>query len=139
MGRVILGIIAGVVIAVALVFAVELIVNVIAPPPADFDMSDPVDVRERVGSLPMLAFALVLLGWVLGTALGSWAAVRIGQRPVVWPGLIVGAVIFVGTIYNIMTIPHPIWFVAISLLAIPLVSWLGASKARARASPSVAP
>ena len=138
MGRIILGILAGVVIAGALVFAVELIVNVIAPPPADFDMSDPVDVRERVGGLPMVAFALVLFAWVLGTAVGSWAAVRIGQRPVAWPGLVVGAVILCGTIYNIMTIPHPIWFVGISLLAIPIVSWLGASRARARAGPSVA-
>jgi hypothetical protein len=139
MGRVILGIIAGVVIAVALVFALELIVNVIAPPPADVDMSDPVHVRERVSGLPMVAFALVLLGWVVGAGLGSWAAVRIGQRPVAWPGLLVGAVIFIGTLYNIMTIPHPIWFVGIALLAIPIASWVGASRARARAGPSVAP
>ena len=139
MGRVILGIIAGVVIAVAVVFAVELILNVISPPPADFDTSDPVDVRERVRGLPMFAFGLVLVGWLAGTALGSWAAVRIGQRPITWPGLVVGAVVLGATIYNIMTIPHPIWFVAISLLAIPIVSWMGARKARGPAGASVAP
>ena len=139
MGRIILGIIAGVVIAGAIVFAVELIGNLVAPPPADFDIGDPIDVRARGGGLPMVAFALVLAGWVLGTALGSWAAVRIGQRPVAWPGLVVGAVIFASTIYNIMTIPHPIWFVGISLIAIPIVSWFGARTARARVSAAVTP
>lgn len=134
MGRVILGIVAGVVIAVAVVFAVELVVNLIAPPPADVDMSDREAVSARVSSLPMIAFALVLFGWVVGTGLGSWGAVRISQRPVAWPGLVVGAVIFCGTIYNIMTIPHPIWFIPISLLAIPIASWLGAKAARSRAS-----
>jgi hypothetical protein len=142
MGRVILGIISGVVIAVAVVFAIELILNVISPPPAGFDTSDPVDMRERVRGLPMFAFGLVLIGWLVGTALGSWAAVRIGQRPITWPGLVVGAVVFCSAIYNIMTIPHPIWFVVIAVLAIPVVSWLGASRARGPAlpaSPAVAP
>ena len=136
--RAIAGILVGIVIAVATVFAVEQIVHLFAPAPADFDMRDPEQVRARVSSLPMAAFLLVLLGWVLGTALGSWVAVRISRTGALWPGLVVGAAIVAATLYNVMTIPHPIWFAACALVAIPMASWLGARAARGRAGPTAA-
>jgi hypothetical protein len=134
MVRTIAGILVGIVIAVATVFALEQIVHLFAPAPPDFNMRDPEHVRARVASLPMAAFLLVLLGWVLGTALGSWAAVRI-SRVGTWPGLAVGAAIVAATLYNLVTIPHPIWFAVIALVGIPIASWLGANSARGRASP----
>ena len=137
MGRIIGGIVLGVVIAVALVFAIELVVGRIVPAPPDFDMRDPDAVRARVAGLPMWVILLVLVGWLVGTALGSWAAVRIARTTRLWPGLVVGAIVFLSTVYNIMTIPHPIWFVAISLIAIPIASWLGARAGRTNATVSV--
>ena len=137
MGRTIGGILAGVVIAVALVFVIEWVIGLIVPAPADFNMRDPEQVRARVASMPMWAILLVLAGWVVGTGLGSLAAVRIARTTKLWPGLIVGAVVFLGTLYNIMTIPHPIWFVGISLIAIPIASWLGARSGRTNATVSV--
>ena len=138
MGRIIGGILVGVVIAVALVFVTEWIVGLIVPAPADFNMRDPEAVRARVASLPMWVILVVLVGWLVGTGLGSWAAVRIARTTRLWPGLVVGAIIFLSTLYNIMTIPHPIWFAAISLIAIPIASWLGAKSGRASAAVSVA-
>lgn len=137
MGRIIGGILVGVVIAVALVFAIEWVIGLIVPAPADFNMRDPEQVRARVASMPMWAILLVLVGWVVGTGLGSLAAVRIARTTRLWPGLIVGAVVFLSTVYNIMTIPHPIWFVGISLIAIPIASWLGARSGRTNATVSV--
>ena len=138
MGRIIGGILAGVVIAVALVFAIEWVIGLIVPAPADFNMRDPEQVRARVASMPMWAILLVLVGWVVGTGLGSLAAVRIARTTRLWPGLIVGAVVFLATLYNIMTIPHPIWFVAISLISIPIASWVGAKGGRPGATGAVA-
>jgi hypothetical protein len=126
MARTIAGILLGIVIAVATVFAIEQIVHLFAPAPPGFDMRDPEQVRARVSSLPVTAFLLVLLGWVLGTALGSWAAVRISRTGMRWPGLAVGAAIVAATLYNVVTIPHPIWFAASALIAIPIASWVGA-------------
>lgn len=139
MVRTIVGILVGIVIAVATVFAIEQIVHLFAPAPPDFDMRDPEQVRARVASLPVTAFVLVLLGWVLGTALGSWAAVRISRAGASWPGLAVGAAIFAATLYNVVTIPHPIWFAVVALIGIPIASWLGAKRARGRASPPSMP
>jgi hypothetical protein len=138
MGRIIGGVLLGIVIAVAVVFAIELVVQQIVPAPADFNMRDPEAVRARVASLPAWVILAVLVGWVVGTGLGSWAAVRIARTTRLWPGLVVGAVVFLSTLYNIMTIPHPIWFVGISLIAIPIASWLGAKSGRASAAMSVA-
>ncbi len=138
MGRAIGGILVGVVIAVALVFAIESVIGLIVPAPADFNMRDPEQVRARVASMPMWAILLVLVGWVVGTGLGSFAAVRIARTTRLWPGLVVGAIVFLSTLYNIMTIPHPIWFVGISLIAIPVASWLGAKRGRTDAAVAVA-
>ena len=139
MGRTIAGIVAGIVIAVTLVFAIEGVVGLIVPAPADFNMRDPEAVRARVASLPTWVVLLVGVGWVVGTGIGSWAAVRISRLRVPWPGLVVTAVIFLATLYNVMTIPHPIWFVAISLLAIPIAGWLGARSGAAAVTPGVVP
>jgi hypothetical protein len=132
MGRVVLGILAGILIAGATVWAVEAIIQLIWSAPADFNMRDPEAVRARVASLPAIVIALVLVAWMVGTALGSWAAVRIGRLAAAWPGLIVGAVIFALTLYTLITIPHPMWFVPIALIGIPLASWIGAKGARGR-------
>lgn len=132
MGRVIVGIVVGVLIAGATVWAVEAIVQLIWLAPADFNVRDLDAMRARVASLPTIAIALVLFGWILSAALGSWAAVRIGRFAAAWPGLIVGAVIFALTLYNLVTIPHPIWFAPIALIGIPIASWLGATDARGR-------
>ena len=138
MVRAIAGILVGIVIAVATVFAIEQVVHLFAPAPADFDMRDPEQVRARVASLPMTAFLLVLIGWLVGTGLGSWAAVRISRAGATWPGLVVGAAIVAATLYNVVTIPHPIWFVALALTLIPIASWLGARAAHRRStSPAV--
>ena len=139
MGRTIAGIVVGIVIAVALVFAIEGVVGLIVPAPADFNMRDPEAVRARVASLPTWVILLVGVGWIVGTGVGSWAAVRISRTRALWPGLVVTAVIFLATLYNVMTIPHPIWFVAISLLAIPIAGWLGAKSGAAAVTPSVVP
>ena len=124
------GILLGIVITVALVFAIEWVVGLIIPTPADFNMRDPEQVGARVASMPPWVMLLVLVGWVLGTGAGSWVAVRIARTRRLWPGLVVGTIIFLSTLYNIMTISHPIWFVAVSLIAIPIVSWLGAKRGR---------
>ena len=139
MGRTIVGILVGIVIAVALVFAIEAIVGLIVPAPPDFNMRDPEAVRARVASLPRWVILLVLVGWLVGTGIGSWAAVRISRMRVLWPGLVVTAVIFLATLYNVVTIPHPIWFVAISLIAIPIAGWLGSRRGVAAVTPGVVP
>ena len=139
MVRAIAGILVGIVIAVASVFAIEQIVHLFAPAPPDFDMRNPEHVRARVASLPATAFLLVLVGWVVGTALGSWASMRISRVPALWPGLAVGGAIIAATLYNVMTIPHPIWFAATALIAIPIASWLGARAARRSSPPAAVP
>ncbi|HJR65944.1 MAG TPA: hypothetical protein VJ802_05910 [Gemmatimonadaceae bacterium] len=138
MGRIVGGIVLGIVIAVALVFAIEWVIGLIVPAPADFNMRDPEQVRARVASMPMWAMLLVLGGWVVGTGLGSWAAVRIARTTRLWPGLVVGVIVFLSTLYNVMTIPHPMWFVAIALPAIPIASRIGARSGRTNATVSVA-
>jgi hypothetical protein len=130
MGRAFAGILLGIAIAVALVFVIERVAGLIYPLPPDFNMQDPEAVRARIASLPMWVILAVMLGWLVGTGLGAWAAVRIARTAKLWPGLTVAGVIFLATLYNVVTIPHPVWFVALSLVTIPIAGWLGAKAGR---------
>jgi len=129
MGRAILGVVVGLVVAFVIVFALEAISHQIYPPPAGFDPSNPEAVRDLASRLPAGAFAFVLAGWVLGAALGAWAAVRVGGRMALWPGLVVGVLVLAASGYNVWTIPHPGWFITVGLLGVALGTWLGARTA----------
>ena len=75
-----------------------------------------------MASLPAGAFAMVLLGWFLGSFAGAYVAHAIAKRPATaWA---VAMIFILFTIMNFVMIPHPLWMIAAGLL-IPLASaWL---------------
>ena len=120
--KTILAVIAGVIAGGAIVFVTEAIGHSLFPPPADIDLSNPDDVKRLMASLPAGAFAMVLLGWFLGSFAGAYVAHAIARKPVAAWAVAVIFILF--TIMNFFMIPHPAWMIAAGLL-IPLVSaWL---------------
>jgi hypothetical protein len=125
MARAIFSIVAGLIVAVVCVFAMEYITHIFHPAPPGFDPRDKDAVRALVAGLPLLAFILVLFGWLLGAGLGAFMAVRINRRIAKWPGLLIGALLLAATLYNLLTIPHPVWFFVAAVIGIPIATWLG--------------
>jgi hypothetical protein len=120
--RTILGVVAGAVAGGAIVFVTEFIGHSLFPPPPDINLGNPEDVERLMASLPAGAFAMVLLGWFLGSFAGALLAYRLSERPAAaWA---VAAIFILFTAMTFMTIPHPAWMIAAGLL-IPLASaWL---------------
>ena len=131
--RVSLAVVAGVIAGGAVVFVTEAIGHSLFPPPADIDLSNPDDVKRLMASLPAGAFAMVLLGWFLGSLAGAYVAHAIAKKPVAaWA---VAGIFILFTITNFFMIPHPMWMIAAGLL-IPVVSaWL-ALRMRGSADPA---
>jgi hypothetical protein len=122
--RDILAALAGIAIAVLIVFVATELNHTVYPPPPDLDFSDPDALRPYIATLPIGAFLLLIGGWVVGTFVGSVIAGRIGTaKPWIYPA-IVGGLIFSATAANLIAIPHPLWFSIISLLAIIASAWL---------------
>lgn len=126
MVRAIFSVVAGLIVAVGCVYVAEVVVHSFHPTPPGFDMRDPDSVRALVAGLPLSAFLLVLAGWILAAGLGAWIAVRMNRRAALWPGVLVGALVFAATLYNIITIPHPIWFAVAGLAGILIATAVGA-------------
>lgn len=127
MGRKILAGVVGAIVAGFVVFLVETVGSLIYPPPADFDWRNPESVRALLASMPIGAFLLVASGWFLGTAAGAWLAAWLGGRT---PALVVGALLLTACVFNLVTLPHPMWFWPIGLAAAPLGTMLGLALGR---------
>ena len=122
--RDILAAVAGIAIAVAIVFLADELSHMLYPLPAGLDPADADALRRYISTLPSTAFLLVMGGWVLGTFVGAVVASRIGRaKPWVYP-TVVGLLMFTATAATLIAIPHPLWFSIVSLLAILASAWL---------------
>lgn len=97
MGRKIIAVLAGVFAAGLVILAVEAVAHQLV-------MSQ----RNGVPTLAMLLF--VALAWLLGSMAGTLIAQRIDHSRVPVPALLVGAILLALAIYNLVTLPHPLWF-----------------------------
>lgn len=118
MGRTILGMLAGVVVAVAVIMAVEAIGHRFYPPPAGLDPTDPANeaaFAAFVAALPFPGKLVVLVAWMLGTFAGALVGAKLARHQTA-AGLLVALVVISGVVGMIMKIPHPMWLAAAGLL-----------------------
>ena len=126
--KIVLGVIAGVVVAFACVMGIEMIGHGLYPPPAGLDVTDPADVARLMQDMPGAALAFVVVAWFIGALLGAWAANAIAHQALA--GWIVALVIAVGAVATMAMIPHPAWMWAAGI-GLPLIAgWLAQRLAR---------
>lgn len=129
MARAIFSIVAGLIVAVALIGGMTILTHRLFPPPPGVDPRNPEAIRELIAVMPVTALLLIVIGWILGAGIGSHMAVRVAKRAVRWPGFLVGTLILLASLYNLFTIPHPIWFFVVAMIGVPLATWIGTQTA----------
>lgn len=93
------------------------------PPPATLKADDLEALTAHIAQAPVGALLFVLLAWWIGIFVGGLiAATLAGRRPRLYAGVI-AAVILLGAIANFAMIPHPAWFMALTVLALPLAGF----------------
>lgn len=120
--RILLGVLAGIILAGLCVFAVEAVGHSLFPLPAGLDPSDPADQRKLMEAMPAAAKAMVLLGWFVGALLGAWAANRIARRALA--GWIVALLVIAAGVATMIMFPHPAWMWAGGILLPLAAGWL---------------
>lgn len=126
MGRPILGVLAGLVVGIMLVGLVEALGIRLIPPPPGMDPTDPASIAAAVRTMPVGSFLFVLAAWFLGAGVGASTAMRFARSDARWPGLAVGGVILAATLYNLWTIPHPLWVAAAGVVGIIVITVVAA-------------
>ncbi|NUO76664.1 MAG: hypothetical protein HOQ32_11715 [Lysobacter sp.] len=126
MGRTILAVLVGLVVAWITITLCEFGGVMLHPPAPGTNLADPNALAAHIASAPPAAMALVLLGWVAGAFDGALVAALISRRHKTGAALSLGVLIVLGVIANSVMIPHPLWMTVAGLaLPIPAV-WLAA-------------
>lgn len=113
--RVVGGIVAGMLVAFALVVAVELFGAVVHPLPPDFGETME-EMCLHVERYPGWVLAVVVPAWAGAAFAGTWIAGRLGNRG---GALVVGLLVLAALVLNISMLPYPLWFKGACLVAIP--------------------
>ena len=113
-------IIASLVVAMALIIAVEAICAVFHPFPPGVDTSDFEVVGAHVANYPYWGLAIGAVGWGGTTFLSSWVATRLGAGRHPARGIAIGSLLLVAAGFNMFMLPYPLWFELANLLIIPL-------------------
>jgi hypothetical protein len=134
MGKRILGVIGGVIVASMLVGAIEWFGRWIYPFPTGLDPRDPQVMNAYLPEMPIGGLFIVLAAWITGASVGAWIAERVAPSSTVWPGVIVGGIVIGGCIYNFVAIRHPVWFIVLTLVMVPVAAFFGARAGRVSAA-----
>ena len=128
--RSIAAVVAGTVVALVLVVAVELFSAVVHPVPPDFGGTMD-EMCQHVARYPHWVLAVVVPAWAVAAAASTWIAGRLGN-----PGcaLFVGALLVAALVFNISMLPYPLWFKIASVIAIPAAVLAGIYWARGGAA-----
>jgi hypothetical protein len=114
-------ILAGIIVSLALVVAVELFSAVVHPVPPDFQGTME-EMCLHVERYPAWVLALVVPAWAGAAFAGTWIAGRIGNRTC---ALCVGLLLIAAVVFNVSKLPYPTWFKIVNLLVVPTAILLG--------------
>lgn len=121
--RTTLAVLAGVVAFVVLVSLMDMFSLVFHPLPPGADQHDPVAMTAHVATAPVVSMLIVVLGWLLGTFLGSLVICLIDkQRPMVGVAIL-AALAEAAVIMNSMMLPHPLWMTVSGIVLIPVLAY----------------
>jgi hypothetical protein len=116
----------GLIVAFALIVAVELFSAVVHPVPEDFGGTDE-EMCRHVERYPPWVLAVAVPMWGVTALASTWTAQKIGN---LYAAVIVGLILLAALVFNISMLPYPIWFKIVDLLVIPAASIAGSRLSR---------
>lgn len=116
MGRTILGMLVGLVVMWLTVATLEFLGHALFPPPAGLDPTNREHLQQIIGAASVGSLAMLVLGWVAGTFVGSWVAARIARHT--RAAAIAVALFVMASVARMMAIipEHPGWVATLGLL-----------------------
>lgn len=137
--RSVFAVVGGILAAGIVVMLIQMVSFVLYPLPEGLDPTNNEAFIAHVRTLPAGAFLIVLASWFIGPMVGAIVAGVMARGSALRHAIPIGLVFLVAAIFNLLAIPHPMWFWAPGLLAGPLGAWMGAGLVtRRQASRAVA-
>ena len=112
---------AGVMAAIFAVLAMETLGGQLFPHEVGFDPANAEHMKSFVASMSFFGKAWVVLGWIVAAAAGGYVGRWISPTPV--PPYVVAAFLSLGTLANVIMIPHPLWMPIIGVAGVAAVAF----------------
>lgn len=126
------GTVAGVAVAILILFVVDYVDGWLYPLPVDVDPDDGAAVAGLIYGMPLPAKLIIAAAWPLAAFCGAWMALRIADWR--WSAALVALFVTVAGICNFLWLPHPVWM-EIAAVALPPVGGVLASWAHRKPYP----
>ena len=108
------------VVAMALIIAVEVVTGIFHPFPPGVDTSDHEVIKAHVAKFPHWVLAIGIVGWGGTTFVSAWIATRMGAGRHPAHGIAIGSLLLLAAAFNMFMLPYPVWFELGNLLILPL-------------------
>ncbi len=118
MTRRVLSVVVGAVAAFAVMLLLEGLISWLYPLPPGTDVRDAQVMREIIAGLPWWVMALLLVAWLAAVTVGGEVARWIDRSGSGVPAILVGAIVLASATYEMVTLPHPAWFIPAALVGI---------------------
>ena len=117
--------VAGLVLAAVLVFALEVVTLALHPFPPGVDPNDFEVCKAHVAKFPEWVLALGTAAWATTALASSALATRLGAGRHPAHGYLIGVLLWAMVALNVSMLPYPAWFKVANILLIPLAAWFG--------------
>ncbi len=108
----------GIAVTMLTIMLVQALGHAIYPVDTNVDVQDGQLNAEYMAELPVGAILFVAIAWAVGVLAGNAAAVRIGNLRPVYFSSVITSFVLAGAVTQMILIPHPTWFIPVSLLGI---------------------
>ena len=115
--------VAGIIVGVFTVWAIEAIGHLLFPLPAELTPTNLEGLKQVVMIMPIKSLLVVIIAQIIGVFSGMYVGF-IMQRESLTPLYIIAGLFIFSTLLNLILMPHPTWFMITDLSSILLVSLL---------------
>ena len=124
-GGLILPVVAGAVAGILLISGGEIMLHHYFPFPPLTDESNAQSVAAAMKQMPDMAFKLLLLNYIFASFTAGIIATLVAKRTKIIPALVVGIVLTLSAVYNLIMLPHPLWFTLANLMVYMPFTYFG--------------
>ena len=117
MPRNILSVVLAVIIALIVFTINEHFLHQQFPLPPKLNLKDTASLALFVAMMPTSAFIMIYAGWIIGSILAGTIVKFVTNSSSILLPITVGVILTLFGIFNFVIIPHPTWFVVLSLIS----------------------
>jgi hypothetical protein len=123
--RNILAIVAALIAGCVAILVIEITGHQLYPPPGNIDLNNEEALKTYFSNAPAVIFLFIILAYAVGSFISGLVASLIAAHNKLKKALTLGWILMGFSIYNLITIPHPVWVVICGILVFIPFAYIG--------------